>query len=141
MKIGIVAAVTAFSLCGAPTALLAQEQVASRDVRLREPATRELQINQIETSKYPRVNIFATVLNAGVPMTGLTAKDFKIREDEVDQEPVTVEPQLVPLSVVLTLDTSGSMSKAISKTKEAAQSFLDSLEKEDNAAVLSFNRS
>lgn len=141
MKRGILGAVAVLSLCGAPAAVRAQEQVASRDVRLREPATRELQINQIETSKYPRVNIFATVLSNGTPMTGLTAKDFKIREDEVDQEPITVEPQLVPLSVVLTLDTSGSMSKAIAKAKEAAQSFLDSLEKEDNAAVLSFNRS
>jgi hypothetical protein len=34
-----------------------------------------------------------------------------VREDEVDQEPITVVPKLTPLSVVLTLDTSGSMKK------------------------------
>jgi len=66
-------------------------------------------INQIDTSGFPKVSIFATVLEDGQPKPGLTATDFRVREDEVDQEPLRVEPKLTPLSIVVALDTSGSM--------------------------------
>jgi hypothetical protein len=50
----------------------------------------EVRINQIETSEFPKVTIFATVLKDGLPVQGLGASDFRVREDEVDQEPITV---------------------------------------------------
>ena len=78
-------------------------------------AAKQLTINQVDTSLFPKVSIFATVLENGQPVSGLSAKDFRVREDEVDQEPLTVIPRLSPLSVVVTLDTSGSMSKAIAR--------------------------
>ena len=60
-----------------------------------------MRINQIETSEFPKVTIFATVLKDDSPVQGLSASDFRVREDEVDQEPITVVPKLTPLSVVL----------------------------------------
>ncbi len=100
----------------------------------------EVQINQIDASKFPQVGIFATVLREGEPVPGLAYKDFQVREDEVDQEPLTVVPKLTPLSVVLTLDTSGSMKKRLTDAQAAAKSFLDTLKPEDKAQVIRFSR-
>jgi Ca-activated chloride channel family protein len=112
-----------------------------------EPTTRrvtatdaKVQINQIETSQFPKVVIFATVIKDGEPVLGLTDKDFRVREDEVDQEPLTVEPKLTPLSVSLTLDTSGSMKKRLSDAQKAAKGFLDMLEAQDEVQVIRFSR-
>lgn len=118
----------------------AEDPAGSRDVRLVSPGGRQLQINQIDTSRFPRVDIFATVMENSQPVQGLQATDFKVREDEVPQEPVNVEPRLLPLSAVVTIDTSGSMIKAIDKTREAAASFVDTLASNDSVAVVSFNR-
>jgi VWFA-related protein len=97
-------------------------------------------INEVNTDQYPQVRIFATVLKDGAPLKGLSAADFRVREDEVDQEPITVEPKLPPLSVVITLDTSGSMAKRMKETQAAAKSFLDTLGSNDSAQVVSFAR-
>lgn len=118
----------------------AQDQAGSRDIKLNSGASRTLRINQVDTSRFPKVDIFATVLEDGAPVTGLTGTDFRVREDEVEQEPLTVEAQLSPLSVVVTVDTSGSMSKAMQAAREAAQLFVDSLAPQDSVAVVSFNR-
>jgi VWFA-related protein len=100
----------------------------------------EVHINQIETSEFPKVTIFATVLKDGSPVQGLSASDFRVREDEVDQEPLTVVPKLTPLAVVLTLDTSGSMKKRLADAQAAAKSFLLTLEPQDKAQVIRFSR-
>ena len=107
--------------------------------RVMSPGT-QVQINQIETSQFPKVVIFATVLEDSEPVPGLTNKDFRVREDEVDQEPLTVVPQLTPLSVVLTLDTSGSMKKRLADAQSAAKKFLAILAPQDKAQVLRFSR-
>ena len=100
----------------------------------------QVQINQIETSQFPKVVVFATVLKDGVPVPGLTAQDFRVREDEVDQEPLTVVPQLTPLSAVLTLDTSGSMKDRLADAQAAAKSFLTRLQPQDKVQVIRFSR-
>jgi VWFA-related protein len=100
----------------------------------------QVQINQIEISEFPKVVIFATVLKDDVPVPGLTAQDFRVREDEVDQEPLTVVPQLTPLSAVLTLDTSGSMKQRLPDAQAAAKSFLTLLQAQDKLQVIRFSR-
>jgi VWFA-related protein len=97
-------------------------------------------INEINTEQYPRVRIFVTVLKEGAPLRGLDAAAFRVREDEVDQEPLAVEPRLPPLSVVLALDTSGSMAKRMQEAGAAAIRFLDTLGREDSAQVVTFAR-
>jgi VWFA-related protein len=119
----------------------AQETPTSRRVTGAEKATgSQVQINQIETSSFPKVTLFATVLKEGVPLKGLGASDFRVREDEVDQEPLTVVPKSTPLSVVLTLDTSGSMKKRLADAQAAAKSFLQTLEPQDKAQIIRFSR-
>jgi len=97
-------------------------------------------INEVNADQYPKVRIFATVLKNDTPLKGLSASDFRVREDEVEQEPLTVEPKLPPLSVVITLDSSGSMSNCMQQAQAAAMSFLDTLGDQDSTQVVSFAR-
>jgi VWFA-related protein len=128
------------ALAFVPSLALSQDSVESRDVRLADSGNRKLTINQIETSQFPKVSIFALVTENEQPVGGLTAADFKVREDEVPQEPINVAAQVQPLSVIVTLDTSGSMNKAIGTAKEAAASFVDGLGSGDSVGVIGFSR-
>lgn len=100
----------------------------------------ELTLNEINTENYPNVAIFATILKDGKPVTGLSAEDFKVSEDEVEQSPLAVEAQLPPLSVVVTVDVSGSMSKRMDAMKTAASDFVGQLGENDATQLVSFQR-
>ena len=57
----------------------------------------------------PDKSIFVSVLDAGgKPVKDLTAEDFRLREDGVDREIVSVKPATEPLQVVLLADTTAT---------------------------------
>jgi hypothetical protein len=60
-------------------------------------ADSQIILNEVNTSRFPLIKIFATVLKDGKPQKGLSAPDFRVREDEVDQGPLNVEAKLLPL--------------------------------------------
>ena len=97
-------------------------------------------INEIDSDGYPDMRIFATVLRDGRPVTGLSAADFRVREEEVDQQPLTVDPQLPPLSIVMALDSSGSMAPDMAQVQAAARQFVAMLDQGDSVQVISFAR-
>ena len=94
------------------------------------------------------VSVTAVVQDkAGRFVHGLTPQDVEIYEDGVRQEVSYfreasggVEAR-IPLSVVLVLDASGSMSKNLGFLQEAAAAFLRKLEEGDEAMVVQFNES
>lgn len=94
------------------------------------------------------VSVTAVIFDKGghfVP--GLGPKDVELYEDGVKQEVTYFKEasgqgeEHIPLSVVLVLDTSGSMVPNMRFLQEAAGNFLDKLEEADSAMVVSFNES
>jgi Ca-activated chloride channel family protein len=75
------------------------------------------------------VNVFANVTDAnGAPVGGLTKDDFTIAEDGHPQKIAVFEKQsAIPLSIVLAIDTSGSVNKDMAVEKRAAHNFVHTL--------------
>ena len=96
------------------------------------------------------VSVTAVVFDkAGRPVRGLGTKDVELLENGVKQEvsyfreasSLGDASERVPLSVVLVLDTSGSMKPNLSFLQEAVLNFVYKLEDVDTVLVVSFNDS
>jgi VWFA-related protein len=109
-----------------------------------EPAAPTLTVNQVDASNYPSVRTVVTVLDArGVPVQGLVPAQFQAFEGQdqltISSVQAAIDEQQ-PLSVIVVIDVSGSMSgDRIGQAKQAATSFVQSLGAGDEAAVLSFS--
>ena len=71
-------------------------------------------------------------------VTDLSRSDFAVFEDGVQQQVSFFESSLVPVDLILMLDTSSSMSDKIATVHEAAINFLRTLRAGDRGAVVSF---
>ena len=69
----------------------------------------------------------------------LSLDDLSIIEDGVPQKVDTFQEAVAPVSIVLALDASGSMAKAVENVKVAAKSFVKALRPEDALGVLLFS--
>lgn len=99
----------------------------------------KLQVNQIESSNYPEITIYASATYAGKPMDGLAKSDFRVREGGRDQPIFSVEARRDPLSVLLLLDVSGSMRGSLPAAQEAAIEFIRTLAPHDKVEVMTFH--
>jgi len=90
------------------------------------------------------VNVFVNVTDAnGAPVGGLTKDDFALSEDGVPQKITYFERQTnMPLSMVLAIDTSGSVRKDTGIEVRAAKEFLRGmLRPVDRLDLIDFNSS
>ncbi len=86
------------------------------------------------------VSLFATVLDAQNRLVpDLTQDDFQILDNDKPQKLTVFESENQPITVVVMLDTSGSMTGSIQLLKAAAEQFIVRLLPEDKAAVGAFN--
>jgi len=94
-----------------------------------------------ETDISYTVKAFVSVVDStGSPVNGLKAEDFTLVEDSQQVEIKSVSMADEPISIVLLMDTSGSMTgTGINAAKSAAASFVTSLSAEDRVAVVTFN--
>jgi Ca-activated chloride channel homolog len=69
---------------------------------------------------------------------GLTANDFVVLEDGIEQEVQFFEATQVPLDLIMLLDTSSSMSDKMDVVREAAIGFLKTLRPGDRGSVVTF---
>ena len=112
----------------------------------------QLTINYIEVSPDPerfanRVSAYVTVSNTDEkPIPGLLTEDFEALEDGSKIEIDEVQQTTDPMTVVLAIDTSGSMEArdrfgitSMDAAKRAAVDFIHLLSKDDKVAIFSFN--
>src|SRR5246500_1806941 len=72
-------------------------------------------------------------------VTGLEPDNFRIFEDNTEQEVLTFSSEDVPISIGVIFDLSGSMSNKIAKAREAAIQFFKTANPADEFFLVSFN--
>jgi hypothetical protein len=72
-------------------------------------------------------------------VTGLEADNFRIFEDNIEQEVVTFSSEDVPISVGIILDLSGSMANKIGKAKETALELFKTANPQDEFLLVTFS--
>ena len=99
----------------------------------------------IQKNKALRLNVDLALINATVTdpfnrlVTGLDPDNFRIFEDNVEQEVVTFSAEDVPISIGVIFDYSGSMSNKAAKAREAAIQFFKTANPQDEFFLVSFN--
>ena len=72
-------------------------------------------------------------------VTGLDPDNFRVFEDNIEQEVVTFSSEDVPISIGVIFDFSGSMANKIGKAREAALQFFKTANPQDEFFLVSFN--
>jgi Ca-activated chloride channel homolog len=86
------------------------------------------------------VSLFATVADAQKRLVpDLTKEDFEVFDNDKPQPLVFFQNETQPITVVVMLDTSGSMTGSIDLLRQAAEQFLLRLLPEDKGRVGAFN--
>jgi len=86
------------------------------------------------------VSLFVTVADAQKRLVpGLTKEDFEVFDNDKAQPITYFDNSVLPITVVVMLDTSGSMTLTIDLLKQAAEQFLIRLLPDDKARVGAFN--
>jgi Ca-activated chloride channel family protein len=92
-----------------------------------------------------KVDVNMTLVNLTVTdpldrlVTGLEKEHFRVFEDNVEQEVLTLSSEDVPVSIGLVFDMSGSMSDKVEKAREAAVQFMRTANPLDQFFLVSFN--
>ncbi|MBS1824816.1 MAG: VWA domain-containing protein [Acidobacteria bacterium] len=82
----------------------------------------------------------AQVIESGNIVRNLTKEDFILRDNGEPREILYFGQEDEPLDVIVVLDTSGSMDKAIQQVRDAAREALRALRPTDRVAVTRFTR-
>ena len=105
-----------------PSQIIDQRQAIRLDVEL-------ALVNVTVTDPYDRL------------VTGLEPENFRVFEDNVEQEIISFTSEDVPVSIGVILDFSGSMANKIGKAKQAALQFLKTANPQDEFFLVGFNDS
>ena len=91
------------------------------------------------SSRAEAVRVDVPVMQNGVPMRGLSAADFEVRDNGVLQQATLLSADTLPLNVVMALDQSDSVTGSrLSDLQNAGRGLLDELTERDGAALLTF---
>jgi Ca-activated chloride channel family protein len=100
---------------------------------------------QFKSGQGIKINVDMTLVNLTVTdpldrlVTGLEKEHFRVYEDGVEQEVLTLSSEDVPVSIGLVFDMSGSMSDKVEKAREAAVQFMRTANPQDQFFLVSFN--
>jgi Ca-activated chloride channel family protein len=100
----------------------------------RQPAAGSIQID------VEMVLVNASVTDAyGHPVPNLEKKNFRLFEDNIEQDILTFSNEDVPASIGLLFDTSGSMADKMDASRQAVVNFLQKSNPEDEFFLISFD--
>ena len=85
------------------------------------------------------VSLYATVTEGGRLVPGLSREDFEILDDAKPQALTVFSAEILPITVAVMLDTSGSMTGNIETLKAGTEQFFLRLFKGDRARLGAFN--
>jgi Ca-activated chloride channel family protein len=100
---------------------------------------------QVKPGQGIKVDVNMTLVNLTVTdpldrlVTGLEKEHFRVFEDGVEQEVLTLSSEDVPVSIGLVFDMSGSMSDKVEKARQAAVQFMRTANPQDQFFLVSFN--
>jgi Ca-activated chloride channel homolog len=75
----------------------------------------------------------------GHVITGLDPEDFRVYEDNIEQEVLTFSSEDAPISIGVVFDFSGSMADKVGRAREAALEFFKTANPQDEFFLVSFN--
>ena len=108
-------------------------------------AKRDTPAVKIIPGKVIRTDVDLALVNVTVTdpfnrlVTGLDQDNFRVFEDNSEQEIVSFSSEDVPISIGVVFDFSGSMSNKIDKAREAALQFFKTANPQDEFFLVSFN--
>src|SRR5712664_128705 len=108
---------------------------------------KEPSVPQVRQGEGIKVDVNMTLVNLTVTdpldrlVTGLEKENFRVFEDGIEQEVLTLSSEDVPVSIGLVFDMSGSMSDKVEKAREAAVQFMRTANPQDQFFLVSFNDS
>jgi Ca-activated chloride channel homolog len=100
---------------------------------------RTKEIGYAERIRASAVLVPLIVTDGGIFVRGLKQQDFELFEDGVKQPIASLVSDNVPLDLVLAIDVSGSMERALVDVKPAVKQLLSRLRVGDAATVVGFN--
>jgi VWFA-related protein len=113
--------------------------------RLASAADVLLVINQISVDRFPEVTVYFTAVDpSGLPITDINKDRLQVLHNGHAVPDLTLdlaESQQDGLAVVIAIDTSGSMKgEPLAQAQAAARQFLDQMQPNDRAAIVSFGQ-
>jgi VWFA-related protein len=121
--------------------LLAVSLAACPSIAAQTPPSSELTIQETIRLTTDLVVLDVQVLNrkTGEIINGMKPADFEVYEDGVRQEVTHFSQDRLPLSVILLMDLSGSVSPVLKEIQSGALLALDRLKEQDEVAVIAFS--
>src|SRR6202163_436393 len=100
---------------------------------------------QVKPGQGIKIDVSMTLVNLTVTdpldrlVTGLEKEHFRVFEDGIEQEVLTLSSEDVPVSIGLVFDMSGSMSDKVEKARQAAVQFMRTANPLEQFFLVSFN--
>jgi len=118
---------------------------AKDDSRAKEDVKRDTPGSPFKPGQTMHMDVDLALVNVTVTdpynrlVTGLDNDNFRVFEDNVEQELVTFSSEDVPISIGVIFDFSGSMANKVAKAREAAIQFFKTANPQDEFFLVSFN--